>query len=396
MGFEQALQLFLSILFLPVLSTAFFFAWGAEDAIWLMTVKRVFLMLPVCAVIIGYWTTIVGLILMLFRSDRRRFVTSILVTWWDLGRAIISLWGSIFKFFFHLVVALMSFFRLVVVGFWLTFQDIFLSPLYVVRNLGQGVLNPDVPWLAVALTLFWGVLEAVIFTFVMTPLTIDTLSNMTGTQLSMALVRPPLFFFMLFIVLGSYSVLASWSQAVASRNIGAIIKITVIELVAMFIEIIFLYREFVDALVPWFAQHSGGEANFGIATILIIAGATWLGIRALTWFLFASSGTPTLMAIIQGTGVGKDRSPEGHPMRGSFSLIGKLIKQMQEESAWIRKYGDELLSSFLLPPLNVLACGINFLTILVNSHHLFEVPFKSLGDLKAGRELLKQLPVEKV
>lgn len=395
MGVEQVVQLFLSILFLPVLSTVFYFAWGAEDTLSIALVKRTFLLLPVGGIIVGYWCTIVGLVMVVFRSDRRRFVTSLVVTWWDLGRGILNLWGSTFKFFFHLVVALLNFARLILVGAWLILQDILLSPLYLVRNLGHGVLNPNVPWLAVALTLFWGVLEAVIFTYVMTPLTIDTLSNMTGTQLTMAVVRPPLFFFMLFIVLGSYSVLSTWSRAVAARDVPAIVKITVIEVVAMFIEIIFLYREFVDALVPWFAQHSGGDANFGIATILTIAGMTWLGVRALTWFLFAASGTPTLMAIIQGTGVGKESKSQPHPMHGSFTLIGTLIKQMQKEADWIREYGDQLLSSFLLPPLNIVACAINFLSILINSQHLFELPFRSLTDLKGGRELLKQIPVEK-
>src|SRR5260370_41805084 len=95
------------------------------------------------------------------------------------------------------------------------------------------------------------------------------------------------------------------------------------ELVAMFVEVVFLYREFVDALVPWFAQHTSGNFDLGIAGTLAIAGFTWLGIRSLSWFLFGSAGTPTIMAIIQGQGLGRrDVSGGRHKFRlisGNFS-----------------------------------------------------------------------------
>jgi len=118
-----------------------------------------------------------------------------------------------------------------------------------VTQVGDNVVNRGVPWIAVGLTMFWCLLESVIFTYVMTPLVLDTLSNMTGTGLSEQFVRIPLFLFMLFIVLGSYSVLSTWTIALRSRNAITIVKIGVIESVAMFVEVVFLYREFVDALV---------------------------------------------------------------------------------------------------------------------------------------------------
>lgn len=369
----------------------FFFCWGADDSIEISIVKRVFLVLPMCAIILGYWTSIVGLISVLFRSDRKTFLTALLVTWWDLGRAIFSLWAGTFKFSFHFIIAILNFVRLVILGIWILIQDIILTPFRVIRNVSHDVLNPNIPWLAVGLTLFWGLLEAVIFTFVMTPLVIDTLSNMTGQPLTESFVRIPLFLFMFFIVLGSYAVLSTWAQAVATRNIPAILKITVIELISMFVEIIFLYREFVDALVPWFAQHSGGKADLGIFGTLAIASITWLGIRALSWFLFAASGTPTLMAIIQGTGVNAGAAKSNStPLQGSFLLTSNLINQIKAEAKWIQDYSNDLLSSFILPPLNVLAAGLNFLTLLLISQHLFDLPFKDISELKAASELIKK------
>ncbi|OQW49325.1 MAG: hypothetical protein A4S09_12480 [Proteobacteria bacterium SG_bin7] len=391
MEVNQLVQLFLSILFLPMLSTIFFYSWGAGDPLEISALKKIFLVLPVGAIILGYWTSIVGFVSVIFRSDRKAFLSALLITWWDLGRAIFSLWGGTFKFFFHFVIAILNFLRIIVLGVWMLIQDILLTPIRLLKNVGYGVLNPEIPWLAVGLTLFWGVLEAVIFTFVMTPLVIDTLSNMTGQPLTEAFVRIPLFLFMLFIILGSYAVLSTWASAVATKNIPAILKITIIELVSMFIEIIFLYREFVDALVPWFAQHSGGKANFGIAGTLIIAGLTWLGVRALSWFLFAAAGTPTLMAIIQGTGIeGGGTKLKSNPMQGSFILTGNLIGQIKSEAKWIQEYSNDLLGSFILPPLNVIAAGLNFLMLLLIGQHLFDLPFKNISELKEARELLQK------
>src|SRR4029077_21207983 len=119
--------------------------------------------------------------------------------------------------------------------------------------------------IAVGMTFFWCVFEAIIFTYVITSLVIDTLSNLAGTQLTQSAVRIPLFLFMFFIVLGSYAVLSTWTAALKSKDWGAIIKIGAIESVELFVEVVFFYREFMDALVPWFAQHASGHFELGIA-----------------------------------------------------------------------------------------------------------------------------------
>ena len=83
-------------------------------------------------------------------------------------------------------------------------------------------------WIAIGMTVFWCVFEAIIFTYVMTSLVIDTLSNLAGTQLTETAVRIPLFFFMLFIALGSYAVLSTFSAALRSRDWPSIVKIGLI------------------------------------------------------------------------------------------------------------------------------------------------------------------------
>ena len=367
------------------LRAALDFVWGADDPFWLLLSKRLFLLLPLGAVAVAYWTSVLSLPTVLVRTQRRTFMSLVLVTWWDLARATFTFWGGVFRFLLQLVITLLGMVQVLVVGLWAALKEIVLMPFRLIRNLGSNVLTPGVPWIAVTMTFFWCVFEAVIFTFVMTSLVIDTLSNLAGTQMTEAAVRIPLFFFMLFIALGSYAVLSTFTQAVQSGNWGTVIKIGVVESVALFVEVVFLYREFVDALVPWFAQHTSGTFELGIAGTLAIAGLTWLGIRSLSWFLFASAGTPTIMAIIQGQGVG---NPGAGGAKNPFSLFSPgFVAQIQNEFHWAGEAGEKLLNAFLVPPMQVVAAALNFVTLLVSTRHLLDLPLQTVKDFKDARSL---------
>ncbi len=306
------------------MKSAFLFAWGAGDPSWLLVAKRVFLIMPLGAIALAYWSSVLSLPTILVRGKRRTFVGLMLVTWWDMARATFTFWGGVFRFVLRLVISLLGVCQMLLVGTWAIIQELVALPFRMIRSIGSNVLNPGVPWIAVAMTFFWCVFEAIIFTYVMTSLVIDTLSNLAGTQMTETAVRIPLFLFMLFIVLGSYAVLSTWASALKSRDWPTIVKIGVVELVAMFVEIVFLYREFVDALVPWFAQHTSGKFELGIVGTLAIAGVIWLGLRSLSWFLFASAGTPTIMAIIQRQGVGnRETAAKLGPGSGSFPTASR-------------------------------------------------------------------------
>jgi len=371
------------------LMSAFHFVWGAGDPFWLLLAKRLFLLLPLGAVAVGYWASVLSVPTVLVRTERRTFMSLVLVTWWDLARATFTFWGGVFRFLLQLVITLLGMVQVLVVGLWATLKEIVLMPFRLIRNLGSNVLAPGVPWIAVTMTFFWCVFEAVIFTFVMTSLVIDTLSNLAGTQMTETTVRIPLFFFMLFIALGSYAVLSTFTQALQSRSWGTVVKIGVIESVALFVEVVFLYREFVDALVPWFAQHTSGTFELGIAGTLAIAGLTWLGIRSLSWFLFASAGTPTIMAIIQGQGVG---NPGGGGASNPLSLFSPgFVAQIQSEFHWAGEAGEKLLNAFLVPPMQVVAAALNFVTLLVSTRHLLDLPLQTVKDFKDARSLALSL-----
>ena len=370
------------------LMSAFHFLWGAGDPFWLLVIKRCFLLLPLGAIAFGYWATVLSVPSLLVRTHRRTYIGLVLITWWDLARATFTFWGGVFRFLLRLLISALGLAQVLFVGLWSVVKEILLMPLRLLRGVGSNFMAPGTPWIAVVMTFFWCVFEAIIFTFVMTSLVIDTLSNLAGTQMTEGSVRIPLFFFMLFIALGSYAVLSAFTQALQSRDWATVVKIGVVESVALFVEVVFLYREFVDALVPWFAQHTSGKFELGIAGTLAIAGLTWLGIRSLSWFLFASSGTPTIMAIIQGQGVGGGGGGGQQP----FSLFSPGISAaIQSEFAWVADEGERLVSAFLVPPMQLVAAALNFVTLLVSNRHLLELPLTSIKDFKDARALSKEL-----
>lgn len=378
---NSIVQFILSIILFPTFFQGAFisFAWGAEDELWLLIAKRLFLILPVFAIIAGCWLTIPAAISVVFRHKRSGFITALFVTWWDLGKAIVSFWGGIFKFILTLLAAIVGLLKIIFFGIWSIIQEIFFLPFRMIRNASQSVVSSPVPWIAVFLTIFWCLIEALIFTYVVSPLVSDTLSNITGEQLSGLMLRVPLYIFLFFIVLGSYAVLSTLVTAVKSKNVHSIAGVAVIEVVVLFVEVFFLYREFVDSLVPWFAQYSEGF-ELGVFWTLAIACMAWFGIRSLSWFLFAAHGTPTILSIIQGKGLAT-REATGRVALQSQSFSTAFFDKIKEESEWAKSKGDELLAAFMLPPLQVVAAVINFCVLLVSGKHMFELPFTSLASV---------------
>lgn len=381
----------LSVLFFPMYFQAALleFAWGAGEQLWILSAKRALLLLPVSAILLACWASIASLLTVLIRQKRQEFITALFVTWWDLGKSILTFWGGVIRFLMALTVSVVGIVRVVVLAAWAVVQDVLLMPVHLLKQVGQSVVKSPIPWIAVTLTLSWCLVETTIFTYVMTPLVIDTFSNITGDTMTEAYVRAPLFLFLFFIVLGSYAVLSTFVDSFKGKRVSSIAGIGVIEIVVLFVEVVFLYREFVDSLVPWFAQYS---ENFELGPFWTIAIAcfVWFGVRSLSWFLFASRGTPTIMAVIQGRGL---RIPHRNkvPKTRVLAVSEEYWRRMKKESAWVKSQGEELLSALLLPPLQVVAAGLNFCTLCVINQHLFSLPFESLEAIKYSEDLIKGL-----
>jgi hypothetical protein len=363
---------------------------------WLMMFKRIFILLPALAIIVGSWITIACVVTLLFRKDRMGFISSLFITWWDLGKAIVSFWGGTFKFVFIFTVALLNVLKILLLGILNLIQEILFAPLRLMGKIGSKVISSNIPWIAVVLTIFWCLIEATIFTYVTTPLVIDTFSNITGEQLSEFTIRIPLFVFLLFIVLGSYAVLSTLVEATKEKKFSSLAGIIVIEIVVLFVEVLFLYREFVDALAPWLAQQSE-NFELGIFWTLAISTFAWFGIRSVSWFLFASHGTPAIMSVIQGKGLKlreADNASGGSDKSKPVEFSSDFMKKIKADTAWIEEKGEVVLGAFILPPLQVVAATVNFATLLMSSSHLFELPFKDFASIMDTKALLKASPAK--
>jgi len=389
---EGIIKIALSIILFPTLfqDTMLTFAWGAHDPFWMMIFKRVFILVPVAGIISHCWLTIICTLSILIRVHRREFISLMILNWWDLGRCILHFWGGTLKFVFFFIGSLLALLRFSIMLLWAALSDFIFAPLRIAKDMGGGVLQPGVPWIAVVFTFLWCFLEATIFTFVTTPLVIDTLGTLTGQSMTEGQIQLPLFLMLYVFVLGSYAVLSTWVEAVKSKSIGAILKIGIFELFVMFLEVVFLYREFVDSLTPWIAQHTSSNFQLGLIGTMGIAGFAWLGVRGLSWFLFASAGTPTIMAIIQRKGVSNQSHGQikgGPPQSHGSTLIGNIIGKIKADIDWVQNRGDAVLSSFLLPPLQVLAAVINFVMLLILARTIFELPFNSITEVASSKNL---------
>jgi len=123
---------------------------------------------------------------------------------------------------------------------------------------------------------------------------------------------------------------------------------------------------------------------------LVIASFVWFGIRSLSWFLFASHGTPTILHLIQGKGVIVFSQGENAKSR-LVSISPEFINRIKQELEWMKEKGEDVLAALMLPPLQVVAAGLNFCTLLLNSKHLFELPFKSMASIADTRSLMNNI-----
>jgi hypothetical protein len=220
----------------------------------------------------------------------------------------------------------------------------------------------------------------------------DVFVNITGEHLHTNFIRIPLFIFLLFVVLGSYAVLSTFVDSLKLKNYRSIVGIGAIETVVLFVEVLFLYREFVDALVPWFAQYSE-NFDLGVMGTLAISGFVWFGIRSLSWYLFAAHGTPTILFLIQGKGVvvlGRSEQPKNR----LAAVSPEFIERIKNEMGWIQAKAEGLLAALMLPPLQVIAASVNFCTLLLNGNHLFQLPFKSMSSVADTSSLLRSVTGE--
>jgi hypothetical protein len=116
-------------------------------------------------------------------------------------------------------------------------------------------------------------------------------------------------------------------------------------------------------------------------------------VRGLTWFLFGQYGTPSLMAFLSR----RPLTVEGKPSpaaaaRGSW--WEGPVEDFRRETEWLHAASDRMLEYLALPVLHVAAAAVNFAMVLIASRHVFNLPFKGLGEIPESRSILSGLHLQ--
>jgi hypothetical protein len=219
------------------------------------------------------------------------------------------------------------------------------------------------------------------------PTVSEVIADLVGAD-TPALMGPILWLFLFMLIAGSFACVQALIDAVKAREMKFLAQMIVVELFVMFFEVMFLYRELVDAVTPWIAQQTSEEFRMGIGMTLALATFGWLGIRGMTWFLFAQFGTPPLLAFISRRPLVDPQQATPLPVPETIAWWHEPIEDFKREIAWLHEKSEEMLEFLALPALHVLGAMVNFPLTLVTSRPIFTLPFKSLKEVMSARQAL--------
>lgn len=346
----------------------------ASVAVWLL------LLLPALLLVVAMWTTMISVYTIPFRSGRAAYIRTLAFGWWDAGRGVAVFWGGVARFLLVAVGLLWSTVRYLFVLAGKIIGQLFATPAAALDWTARRYFKPGVPWVAFVLILGWSALEALVFTFTLRPTMYEVLYDLTGAPPNPAFMTPILFMLLFLLIAGSFACIQVLTEAIEGRHAKEIIQMLFVELFVMFFEVVFLYRELIDAVTPWIAQQTGEQVRLGLWSTLALASFGWIGIRGMTWFLFGRFGTPALMAILSRQTLRLDEA--GAPGREAVMepWWREMVADFKRERDWLHATGKELAESAVLPILQLLAAALNFCLIVVSGRPAFELPFRSLDE----------------
>lgn len=361
---------------------------------WATTGKFVFLFFPLLLFICAIWCTHLSIFTIPFRSGRIRFASAMLVAWWDATRAVWFFWVGLFRIAIVSIGWCFTLARLAVHFVMEVFHKVLLAPFSMSGKISRSYFQPGVPWVAFLLLLFWCFLETTIFTYTLFPTVSEVLADLVGVE-SPRFTGVILFMFLFLLILGSFACLQALLDTVKRKEYKFLIQMVVVELFVMFFEVLFLYRELVDAITPWIAQQTSEQFRMGIGFTLGLAAFGWMGIRGMTWFLFAQFGTPPLLAIISRQPM---NLPMGQELTSTWTEPAKWwrapVQEFKQEIDWLHEKSDQVLEVLTLPVLQVLASGLNFAMILLTARPAFTLPLNSVKEAMEIRQVLSSSVME--
>jgi len=346
--------------------------------------KRLFVLLPMLLLLAGVWTTMAALYTLPFRANRGRFVTSMLMSWWDAGRSAWLFWAGLVRLTMVLLGWTVGLIRLALGMLTAGLRTAFQSPLRVLDWTSRNYFKPGVPWLAFLALILWSAVEALIFMYTLQPTLTEVLSGITGFEPDVRLLAPILWIFLFFLVLGSFACIYALAQAVRVKDFAQILQMSFVELFVMFFEVIFLYRELIDAVTPWIAQQTNEGLRLGLVSTLALASFGWVGVRGMTWFLFGRYGTPALVAVLARETIRQETVTHETVELRQAEVWRAPIAALKSEAEWFRAESRRLFELLSLPVLQLFAAAMNFAVVAVASRPMFKLPFRTLEDVLAA------------
>ncbi len=364
-----------------------------SSSAWAAAAKYVFVLFPVLLGLAAVWCTGLAVYTVPFRSRRINFISTLLMTWWDAARAAWMYWVGVLRMGAVVIGWLVTLASLAVKLVFEAARQLVLLPLSVTGRMTDRYFRPGVPWIAFVMLIFWCALEATIFTYTLMPTLSQVLADLAGSDQVPRATGILLWLFLFLLIMGSFACVQALVDAVKKREFKFIAQIVLVELFVMFFEVMFLYRELVDAITPWIVQQTGDKFHPGLWFTLSVATFGWVGIRGMTWFLFGQYGTAPLLAFISRQPM---TTPEGQPFMAEPEPAWwhAPLADFKREIGWLHEKSDHLLEYLALPVLHLVAAALNFAMVLITARPVFSLPFKSLKDITEARETLAALHLQ--
>ena len=356
---------------------------------WELALKWVFLVLPSGLLVAGLWCTAASIYTLPFRSGRGGFLTALLMSWWDAGRSMWFFWAGALRFLVVLVGWLWGLLRTSAQLVWRSIKAAVASPFALLDWTSRQYFQPGVPWIAFFLVLLWSAIEATIFTFTLRPTMSELLAEIAGYEVNATALTVLLWMFLFPIIAGSFACIQVLNEAIKSKQVGQIVSMVLVELVVAFFEVLFLYRELVDAITPWLAQQG---LTLGVGGTLAFAFFGWVGVRGMTWFLFGRYGTPALLGVLARQTITREQQVADVPMPPQPNFWRGPIDALKAESEWFKQEARQVFELLSLPVLQLLAAALNFAVVVILGRPTFTLPFRSLDDVLASTPFAKGVP----
>ena len=343
---------------------------------------EILLIVPVLLIFAGTWSSATSLFTVPFRSGRGRFLTLLLMTWWDAARCILFFYTGMVRVLVAFVGWIIGAVRFGLRMLKSLIIGLVRAPITLIQNSSRAYFEAGgMPWVAFLILILWSVVEATIFTFTLTPTLKEVFDSLTGTEVNPRVMQPMLWLFLFMLVAGSFACVHVMTEAIKGRKIGNIISMVIVESAVMFFEVMFLYRELIDAITPWIAQQSGGTVQLGMGATIALASFGWMGVRGMSWFLFGRFGTPALIAILSRENMDHGKATSATKHHEAPELWRAPIEALKAETKWFHEEARRMFELLSLPVLQLFAAALNFAVVTVQSRPMFQLPFKSLDDV---------------